>query len=99
MTQSRFTFTAFFLSIFFIQAVMAQPPEQKNALVEVSKVEKRLLGTVVTLNGTVQARYETVIGSEVSGKVEKIFDLTEGEGGNLLLAGLQGIKSVTLAPK
>jgi membrane fusion protein (multidrug efflux system) len=78
MTQSRFTFTAFFLSIFFIQAVMAQPPEQKNALVEVSKVEKRLLGTVVTLNGTVQARYETVIGAEVSGKVEKIL-VDEGD--------------------
>jgi photosystem II stability/assembly factor-like uncharacterized protein len=37
--------------------------------------------------------------SAASGKVERIFDLTEGDGGTLLLAGLQGIKSVTLAPK
>jgi photosystem II stability/assembly factor-like uncharacterized protein len=37
--------------------------------------------------------------SPVSISGESIFDLTEGEGGTLLLAGPKGIKSVTLAPK
>ncbi len=65
-------FISLFITLLSTQQVTAQPPQLGSKPVEVRKVETQSLGTVLNLTGSVRPRYETTIGSEVSGKVEKL---------------------------
>ncbi len=74
----RLTFLSLFLPLLFTQQAAAQPLQQGSTPVEVHKVEKQSLGTILNLTGTVKPRYETTIGSEVAGKVEQLL-VEEGD--------------------